>query len=117
MIMLIVACTPAATPQPLPAGDAARGAILFTQPIDGTPLCTGCHTLDGSPLSGPSLKGYGAVAGTRITGMSASDYTVQSLVNPASFLVSSYGNLMYNQYGQHLSGQQIADLVAFLLTQ
>jgi mono/diheme cytochrome c family protein len=100
----------------LPPGDMTRGAALFTQAISGTPPCATCHTLDGVTLVGPSLQGYAARAGTRISGVSARDYTYESIVHPPSYLVSGFGNLMYNQYAQRLSAQQVADLIAYLLT-
>ncbi len=100
----------------LPAGDASRGAALFTQAISGAPACSTCHTLDGSTLVGPSLKGFAAVAPTRVEGMSAQDYAHNSIVQPASYIVSGFPNLMYAQYAQQLTPQQTADLVAYLLT-
>lgn len=119
-ILLFTACSSnGALPQAakdLPPGDIARGANLFKQSIDGAPSCSSCHTMDGTALVGPSLQGYGAAAGVRIDGMSAAEYTFQSIVHPASYTVSGFGNLMYNQYAQHLSAQQIADLSAYLLS-
>ncbi|MBI1276663.1 MAG: c-type cytochrome [Anaerolineaceae bacterium] len=100
----------------LPVGDASRGAALFTQSINGAPACNSCHTLDGSTLVGPSFKGYAALAPTYVEGMSAVDYTHNSITKPASYVVSGFANLMYGQYAQKLTSQQIADLIAYLLT-
>jgi len=100
----------------LPSGDATRGAALFTQTINGAPSCSTCHTLDGSTLVGPSLKGYAAIAPTRVEGMSAADYTRNSILKPASYIVSGFANLMFGQFAQKLTPQQTADLVAYLLT-
>lgn len=100
----------------LPEGDATRGAQLFTQSVNGAPACSTCHTLDGTSLVGPSLQGYDAVAPTRVTNTSAEAYTHISIVQPATYLVSGFGNSMYNQYAQRLSPQEIADLIAYLLT-
>jgi mono/diheme cytochrome c family protein len=97
-------------------GDATRGSALFTQSVNGAPSCSTCHTLDGSTLVGPSLKGFAAVASTRVEGTSAADYAHNSISQPASYIVSGFPNLMYGQYAQQLSPQQIADLVAYLLT-
>ena len=121
-MILLLACTAcsgnAATgsTDALPAGDATRGAALFTQAVSGAPSCSTCHTIDGSTLVGPSFKGYAAVASTRIAGMSAADYTRNSILQPASYIVSGFPNMMYGLYAQQLTPQQTADLVAYLLT-
>ena len=120
LLLTTAACsgssTGAASGDSLPPGDATRGAALFTQSIKGAPSCSTCHTLDGSTLVGPSLKGYAAVASTRVEGMSAADYTRNSILQPAAFVVSGFANLMYGQFAQQLTPQQTADLVAYLLT-
>ncbi len=119
LLLICAACssTDAASPEEaLPSGDASRGAALFTQNINGAPSCNTCHTLDGSTLVGPSLKGFATVAATRVEGMSAADYAHNSIVKPASYVVSGFPNLMYAQYAQQLTPQQIADLIAYLLT-
>jgi cytochrome c oxidase subunit 2 len=116
--LLLAACNPAqgGSAKDLPAGDASRGAQLFTQSINGAPACSTCHTLDGTALIGPSLRGYKAAAPTRISNTSAEDYTYSSIVRPAAHVVSGFVNTMYNQYAQRLTPQQIADLLAYLLT-
>lgn len=97
-------------------GDAARGETLFSQSIDGAPACSNCHRLEGDVLLAPNLSGLGSVAASRVSGQSAADYLHTSIVRPAAYLVSGFGNLMYNQYSRRLTPQQIADLIAFLLT-
>ncbi len=118
LLIALSACasTPAALPADFPAGDAERGAALYGEVINGAPSCVSCHTLDGSALNGPSLQNYAARAGARVDGQSAEVYTYISLVQPAAHVVSGYANVMYSQYDQRLSAQQIADLMAYLLT-
>ena len=117
LLLLTAACsTTSADADTLQPGDAVRGAALFTESISGAPICSSCHTLDGSTLVGPSLQGFAAVASTRVEGQSAEDYARSSILQPASHIVSGFSNLMYNQYAQHLTPQQVADLVAYLLT-
>lgn len=113
------ACSPTTggnTFDTLPDGDATRGEAIFTQSISGAPTCTSCHTVDENVLLAPSLLGYGAVASTRVEGQSAEEYTYTSITRPAAYTVSGFGNTMYNQYAQRLTPQQIADLIAYLLT-
>ncbi|MHB8625678.1 MAG: c-type cytochrome [Aggregatilineales bacterium] len=115
--LLMTACSsplPAFTD--LPPGDATHGAMLFSQTLNGAPSCANCHSLDGSILVGPTLKQVAIIAGTRVAGLSAGEYLYQSIISPAAYIVSGYSNEMYAQYGRELSPQQLADLVAYLLT-
>ena len=101
----------------LPVGDAERGAQLFSQGINGAPECSSCHTLDGSALGGPSLQNYAAVAPVAEAGASSlAEYTFTSITQPGTFVVSGFGNTMYAQYQRQLSPQDMADLIAYLLT-
>ncbi len=118
LLFLLTACggaanDPAAT---LPPGDASRGAQLFTQSINGAPPCSTCHSLDGSALVGPSMQGYAERVASHAQGKSPEDYTRTSIVSPAAYIVDGYSNLMFGQYAQKLSPQQISDLIAYLLT-
>ena len=96
-------------------GDAARGEQLFSQVSGSIPPCSGCH-ISGVSAASPDLTGYGAVAGERVAGQSAAEYTFYSITDPGQYVVPDYGNAMYNRYGEALTEQQIADLIAYLLT-
>jgi cytochrome c553 len=100
----------------LPAGDVANGEVLYNEVINGAPTCASCHHLDDQRMIGPGLGGYAQVAGERVEGQSAELYTYNSIVYPARYLVDGYQNVMYTEYGTRLSDQQIADLVAYMLT-
>jgi len=101
----------------LPAGDAERGAMLYTENINGAPNCASCHSLEGERLVGPSFAGYSTVADSRVERQSAEEYTYDAIVRPAIHIVDGYSNLMYSEYGSKLAEQELADLIAFLLTQ
>lgn len=101
----------------LPEGDAQRGEALYNESINGAPTCLSCHLLSDERLIGPGLAGYAEVAGMRVEGQSAEEYTYLAIVRPAAHIVSGYSNLMYAEYGSRLSDQQIADLMAYLLIQ
>lgn len=99
------------------ASDAARGRQIFeTGGASGVP-CATCHSLDGTQIVGPSLKGISQRAGSRVPGQSAQEYIRQSIVNPSAYIVNGFSDAMYKKYGQALSAQDIDDLVAFLMTQ
>lgn len=118
-VILVAACQPKDLGfgvSDLPPGDPARGAELFTQRISGTTACQACHALDAGKSTGPSLHGYGTVAGTRVDGQDAATYTFTSIVRPAKHLVRGYSNVMPSDYADKLSHQEIADLIAYLLT-
>lgn len=100
----------------LPPGDAANGAALFEARIDGAPSCASCHAIDGSPRSGPSLAGYGAAAGDHVDDQDAVTYTFYSILRPTKHITQGYSNVMPDDYDDKLSQQQIADLIAYLLT-
>ncbi|MCA9913378.1 MAG: cytochrome c [Anaerolineae bacterium] len=101
----------------LPEGDAERGAALFSESINGAPTCSSCHALTDERMTGPGLAGYSERAASQVEGESAEEYTYQSIVRPSAHLVEGYGNLMYAEYRSRLSEQQVADLMAYLLTQ
>ena len=99
----------------LPDGDAERGENLFTQSIKGAPACSACHNTDGTALVGPGFENFGETAAARQSDTSAEDYAYTSITRPGAYVVDGFSNAMYTQYGQRLSDQQIADLIAYLL--
>ncbi|GAB4476834.1 MAG: hypothetical protein Kow00124_19400 [Anaerolineae bacterium] len=98
-------------------GDPANGEQVFnTGGTSGIP-CASCHTLNGTDLVGPTMQGIGTIAGERVSGQSAEEYLRESIVNPSRYVVEGYDDIMNKDYGTRLSEQEIADLIAFLLTQ
>jgi mono/diheme cytochrome c family protein len=107
-----------ATPTPSPdelEDPVARGQNVFLG--NG---CGGCHTIEGLTAGtvGPNQTTIGASAETRIPGMSAEDYILESILDPSAHVVEGYqDNVMLKNYGDLIASDQIADLVAFLLAQ
>jgi mono/diheme cytochrome c family protein len=121
LLLLVAACTGSPAGQEvaleaLPSGDAERGEALFSEVVNGAPACSTCHQLDDVTLVGPGLANFSDHAAGRVDGMSAEEYTYESIVKPAAHIVSGFSNAMYAQYDRQLSSQQIADLIAYLLT-
>lgn len=95
-------------------GDANRGRALFE-----SKGCGACHTFSGiagtGGTIGPNLDGIGARAATRKSGASAEAYIRESIENPTAFVVEGFPSPSTMPSGQ-AAGQDLADLVAFLLT-
>lgn len=95
-------------------GDIARGEVIFHQESGIMPSCVSCH--DGESPASPDLTGYGAVAGERVEGENAHEYTFYSIAEPGRYILEGYGNAMYNQYDENYTPQEMADLIAYLLS-
>ncbi len=95
-----------------PPGNATRGKAIYT-----TNGCGACHTFKPAGSTGkvgPNLEDLAASAKKANQG-SLAQYTLSSIVNPNAYVVPGYpGNVMPATFGQKLSRQQLADLVAFL---
>ena len=115
----------------LPAGDATHGADLFAQKVklaSGTNApCTACHSLvPGEVKTGPSLAGVASRAGSREPGKSVEDYLRESIQQPSAYIVSddpahnfkgtNGKSLMPDGLANQMSPQDLADLIAYLLT-
>jgi mono/diheme cytochrome c family protein len=115
--------------QELPAGDAARGEQLFAQQVKqasgSNASCRACHSLvPGETLTGPSLAGVATRAETRVAGETAEQYIRQSIQQPNAFIVpddpkfkqANGKSAMPDGLGNLMSDQDLADLIAYLLT-
>jgi mono/diheme cytochrome c family protein len=101
----------------LPAGDPARGKNLFKGQENEKVHCSACHSLiPDQTLVGPSLAGISTRAASRAEGESATAYLYQSIVEPDVYVVQCFhGSIMPGNFEKQLNGQQIADLLAFLM--
>jgi sulfur-oxidizing protein SoxX len=101
------------------AGDSASGEDLFNQTVIGSqPGCVTCHSLTPDKvLVGPSLAGIADRAGSRVSGQLAEQYLRESIANVNAFVVDGFPEgVMPAGLADELSDQQLADLVAYLLT-
>lgn len=124
LFVLLAGCVRLNTLFPIPvsqsaAGDPLRGEAIFRAGVSDAPPCSTCHLVRkgaaGFSLA-PNLSGVAARAATRIDGMTAAAYIEDSILNPQNYVVPGYHVSMYTEYATYLSPQDIADLVAYLLT-
>ena len=113
VVGVLAACAPKALDYSfadLPTGDIEQGAALFAD------NCLSCHPLDSGQATGPGVADYGNTAGTRVSGQSPEEYTFNSILRPSKYMVRGYSNVMPSDYDDKLSQQDIADLIAYLLS-
>ncbi|MCY3834533.1 MAG: cytochrome c [Chloroflexi bacterium] len=98
-------------------GSAVSGEMLYDQEFG----CTDCHR-DGA--SAPDTIGtFARVTSERLTlpqfaGYSFEQYIVESVTRPGDYVVDGYSSgLMPTNFGLRMTDQQLADIVAYLLTQ
>jgi cytochrome c1 len=99
-------------PPALPVGDAAAGQALYS-----SQGCSGCHSVDGSKLVGPSWKGiYGQPVelegGTTVTADDA--YIHESILQPQAKIVKGFTAVQMPPF--QLTDQQISDVIAYIKT-
>lgn len=81
--------------------------------------CIGCHGLDPSvQMVGPTWYNVGDTAVSRVAGESPALYLYNSITNPGAYAVPNYpAGVMPATYGETLASSDLADLLAYLLTQ
>jgi cytochrome c oxidase subunit 2 len=92
---------------------AERGKKLYT-----AKACVGCHSLDGSPMVGPTFKG--AYGGSRelqdgSTVVADDAYVTESILKPMAKVRKGYAPVMPAYEGQ-LSDSEVKDLIEFIKT-
>lgn len=118
----------AVSPTPLPVippsdltGDPARGQTLYERRVlgsGGAPGCVTCHSLAADVvLVGPSHYGLADRVAQMAPNQDAALYLWQSIVDPAAHVSEGFSaSDMYGQYAIELTTQEVADLVAYMLT-
>ena len=104
---------PPATTAAVSVGDAAAGKAVFA-----SQGCGACHTFAAAGASakvGPSLDSLAAAA--QQAGEPLDAFVRDSIVDPNKFIAPGYQKgIMPPNFGQALSAKQLADLVAFVVT-
>lgn len=99
-------------------GDVDNGQQLFRNGDGGAVACSTCHSLEAGDdrATGPSMAGIARRAGSREENEDAREYLLNSIIAPGKTIVDGYSNTMPSNFGEELSHQQIADLIAYLIT-
>lgn len=104
--------------------DDIAAALAVADPTNGAQValargCVGCHALDPNMvMTGPTWYHMGDTAVSRVRGESPALYIYHSIVAPGSYVVPNYpNNIMPANYGEQLTAQELADLIAYLLEQ
>jgi len=98
-------------------GDPINGQLLY----NGDLGCAGCHLGD-APIAPPTSGTYTRTEEERLkdpllAGYTPEQYLVESIIDPAHYVVPDFKNVMINNFGDRLTLQDLADLVAFLESQ
>lgn len=94
---------------------ADKGKVLYQQRA-----CIGCHSLDGSAMTGPTWKGAFGKQHTMADGSSVAvdeNYLRESILNPNAKVVKGYGPpSTMPAYAGQLSDEEIGQLIEFIKT-
>ena len=112
VVVTLATPPPPAPPEELPAGDPAVGKETFDKAG-----CGACHTFAAAGSSGtigPNLDDRLA-ADAEKAGQELDPFTQQSIVDPDAVVADGFQpGIMPGNFGDQLSDQNLADLVAFL---
>lgn len=107
-------------------GDAARGDQLYhgqtPSGLGSTLACTGCHQPNANGV-GPMTSGTYTRASTerlqvpQFAGWTAEQYLIDSIVRPSDYIVPGFADAMQKNFGEVLTPQDLADIIAYLQTQ
>lgn len=107
-------------------GDPVRGDALYhnqAQSQLGQALaCSGCHQPDVNG-TGPMTKGTffraenERLADPALANYTAEQYLVESILMPGNYIVPGFQNAMLPNFGERITLQDLADLIAYLETQ
>lgn len=105
-------------------GDPINGQLLYNNEAnaaDGSVLgCVGCHNnADSAPLTAGTWTRWDEIRSElpQFADYTFEQYMVESIVHPWDYLVPGYGETMPPNFGDRISFQDLADIVAYLFGQ
>jgi mono/diheme cytochrome c family protein len=79
--------------------------------------CASCHALAPDVvLVGPTFWNIASTAATRVPGQDAETYLRNAILYPGDYIVEGYQDVMQKNFGEVLSSDDIAALIAYLMT-
>lgn len=107
-------------PSQLLMGDATHGQFIFENGLNGAPACINCHSVNAVGkvgfAIGPGLRGIADAAATRLVDFNAQRYIEDSIRFPNDFITPGFRGIMYADFAKNYNNQDIADLIAYLMT-
>lgn len=91
--------------------DPTHGEALFA-----TYGCAACHDSAASTGVAPAMDGIVERAGEGRPPLTAEAYIYESIIHPGAYLVEGYSNVMPANFRERLSDQDLADMIAYLMT-
>lgn len=104
------------------AADAVTGLVAAADPERGAALvveftCTTCHVEGAVNGIAPPFEGIAGRAPSRQPDVPPELYLYRSIVHPTEYLVPGFSPSMPQDFADRMTTGQIADIVAYLLTQ
>lgn len=78
-------------------------------------VCIACHQAGTNQLA-PSWVGLAERAASERPPLTAAAYVYESIVDPGAFIVEGYNDVMPHDYRTRMSQQELADILAYLLS-
>jgi len=99
-------------------GDPLNGQLLY----NGDFACASCHETGGGVVAPHTEGTYSRIEDTRLNdpllaGYTPEQYIVESIVQPAHYVVPGYNPVMPSDFGSRLTLQDLADLITFIESQ
>jgi cytochrome c oxidase subunit II len=99
------------------SGVESREQVRHGEQLFADKGCTTCHTVDGTPRVGPSLKGTFGTPVLLADGsqrVADADYIRESILQPQARARSGYPPAMPPNYNEHLDRGELDALVAYI---
>ncbi|MEO8395050.1 MAG: c-type cytochrome [Chloroflexota bacterium] len=103
-------------------GDPQHGNALYMGQTDEKLPCSSCHVVGAGTIAPPMVGTWTRVQDIRLkdpkfAGWTGEQYIADSIIHPSDYLVPPYADGMIKNFGEKLTYQNLADLIAYLKTQ